>query len=128
MSVDYIKLAAQARKLIAQYGRTVTLQRLDGTPGNAAKPWEGPATPTVAFAQGVPAVFVPASGADLGTKWVSAQLLASVSEVLLVGPDLVNDFSNINQLIDEGQTFAISWVQMLKPANQTLLYAMGISR
>ncbi len=124
----YEKLAATSRKLIAQYGRTVTLQRLDGTPGNADFPWEGPATPTVAFAQAVPGVFVPASGAGLGEDWLNSELLASVSEVLLIGPDPVNDYTNINQVVDQSLTFAVSWVKVLRPADEILLYAMGISR
>lgn len=128
MNINYVQLAATVRALIKATGREVSLQQLSGTPGNAAKPWEGPLTPTVAFTQDVPGVFVPASGAELGEQWVSAQLLATVSEVLLVAPDTINDFSPTNQIVDGGQVFAISWVKVLKPANQILLYAMGVSR
>lgn len=128
MSFDYASLVSVVQGLIKDFGRTVTLQTLDGTPGNAAQPWRGPATPTVAFATSVPGVFVPASGAELGEEWVSAQLLASCTEVLLLAPDGVNDFEKINQILDRTQTFGIAWVKVLRPADIPLLYAMGISR
>lgn len=128
MSFDYASLVVVVQGLIKDFGRTITLQRLDGTAGNAAQPWRGPATPTVAFATSVPGVFVPASGAELGEEWLSAQLLASCSEVLLVAPDNVNDFTTINQIVDRTQTFGVQWVKALRPADIPLLYAMGVSR
>lgn len=126
--MDYVKLAKTVIRLINENGRAIQVQKLSAVAADPDKPWEGPGVPTIAKSLDVIGVFVPPSGSDFGIKFVSSELLSRVSEVLLLGPHPTEDLTSINQIVDEGLTFGVSWVVMLKPAGVVMLYAVGVSR
>lgn len=126
--MDYAKLAKTVVRLINENGRAIQVQKLSAVPADSDKPWQGPGIPTVAKSLDVIGVFVPASGGELGIKFVSSELLSRVSEVLLLAPHPTEDLTTINQILDEGLTFGVSWIAQLKPAGVVMLYAVGVSR
>lgn len=42
---NYIELATKAQDIITRFGRAITLEKIDRTPADAAKPWRGPTDP-----------------------------------------------------------------------------------
>ncbi len=128
-ALDYAPLQAEARQLIADTGRLVTLEVLSSTPADAARPWRGPAAPAVASSRQAPAVFVPAQGGDLGLMVVSDELLKRAEQVCLVGPAADGfDFAQCTSIQDNGQRWAVQWAQVLRPGGLPLLYALGVTR
>lgn len=130
MAFDYTGLVTTASELISEFGRTVTFRRIDQAAGNAAKPWEGPSDPAVnpANTADVAAVFVPPSSAkSLGMSTVTEDMLATVSEIAIVEVASF-DLATANEIQDNGQRKAISFVETLRPADTTLLYYVGVKR
>lgn len=126
--MDYVKLAATVVRLIAKNGRTVTLHKLSGAANDPAKPWKGPGTPTLQGAGvEVKGVFVPATGDALGREFISEELLARASEVLLVAPN-ATDLEPFNVLLDNLIRWRVEWCYTLKPADTVMLYAFGVCR
>lgn len=125
MAFDYSEIVQVTKDLISEYGRSVVLSRDSADPKDPAKPWQGNNRSTIT--QGVDAVFVPASGADLGMDSVTDEMLQRVTEVCLVAqaPQVLLGFDKIN---DSGVTYQIEWCQVLKPANVILLYVFGVKR
>lgn len=123
---DHSKFVALANRLIEKHGRLVTLQKLSAGPADAAKPWLGAGVPTVAESIDLLAVFVPAAGSDLGKYISDESLLKRVNQVALVQP-AQEGLELFEQMLD-GSLFKIEWVQVLKPADQTVLYFMGVNR
>ncbi len=125
---DHGKFAALATRLITKNGRLITMQRLSSTAADPNKPWNGPGAPTVASAvPNVPAVFVPPGG-GLGRDIVTEDLLQRVEQVALIAP-LQEGLETMHRIIDtDGQAWKIDWVQVLKPADKTVLYVVGVTR
>jgi hypothetical protein len=125
--VDYVRMQATALRLIEANGRVVTLQRLSNTPADAAKPWNGPSTPTVAEEQEVTAAFVPHAGnIEMAKDLIDADLLKRCDQIALVGVSGTQDFKDFNQLVDDGVTYKIPFMRVLQPGTETLLYVFGI--
>lgn len=126
---DHSKFAATATRLISKHGRFITMQTLSATAADPTKPWKGAGTPTVASqVANVPAVFVPSYGSDLGRTVVSEELLKRVEQIALVAP-LQEGLETMHLIIDtDGQVWKIDWAQVLKPADKTVLYVIGVTR
>ncbi len=127
MATDYTESVQLAQELIAENGRYVTLQMLAATAADAAKPWKGAGTPTVAQTKAVPAVFVPASGSGLGRDIVKEELLDRVEQVALVAPTDVS-LEGFHVILDDGVRWNIDWAQVLKPGATVVLYVFGVKR
>lgn len=125
--MDFVKIAATVIRLIDKNGRLTTIQKLESEPADASKPWKGAGEPAVASAVTVRGVFVPSQGTSLGGLFVSQELLSRASEVLLVGPASV-DLSEFNCIIDNAIRWSVEWCQVLRPADDILLYAFGVKR
>jgi hypothetical protein len=124
---DYAAALALAVRLIDENGRDVTFQRLDATAADAAKPWKGPAAPTVAESLPKKAVFLPHTGANsLGKDFIDESLLKRCEQLALI--DGEDDLSVFHQLSDDGKVWRIEWLKELKPADITVLYAIGVKR
>lgn len=125
---DFVKAAALALKLIEKNGRSVSIQRLDGTAADPNKPWKGTGTPTVAQSVTTPAVFLPhASTVDLGILGVDEELLKRIEQVAIVPGNAV-DLMTFHQFLDGGTTWKIDWVRELRPATIPVLYVFGVKR
>lgn len=124
---DYAPVIATAKKLIKDFGRQAAFQKLSSTPVDSNKPWNGPGTPVVSETQNLDCVFVPAQGLALGKDFVSEDLLKQVSQVALVSPT-INNLEAFHTVVDGGVTYKIKWVQVLKPANDIVLYAVGVNQ
>lgn len=129
MALDYARFAASARRAIANAGRLVTVERLSTAPSDAARPWNGPAAPTLAASKTAPAVFVPVSGAGLGKEVMDAELFKNCKQVCLVAP--AEDgfaFDTCHRLKDsDGSYQKIDAVQVLRPGSTVVLYMLGVS-
>lgn len=126
--MEYEELVADVRVLIDDTGRSVAFQRLSPTPADNAKPWRGPAAPTVDTAVTQAATFVPASGADLGKMLVSDEMLSRVEQVCLTAPNVVMDLNTCTAVLDDGVRWAVGWVAELRPGGVSLLFALGLKR
>lgn len=126
--MNYAALVATVRRLIDGTGRVVTFETLSGTPADAARPWRGPAAPTVASSAQQRATFVPAAGTDFGKDWMKDDLLQRCQQVCLTYPATGYDINDCTSIADGGLRWRVDWVQVLKPADTELLFAVGVSR
>lgn len=126
---DHTEFVVLAQELILEEGRLVTFQKLGAGPADANKPWKGAGAPTVVSqVASVPAVFVPATGSDLGRMVTDEELLKRVEQVALVAP-VQEGFDSFHRILDtDSQLWKIEWMQVLKPASQTILYVVGVKR
>lgn len=123
--MDYVRLAALAKKLIEANGRTVTFNRL-ATSTDPAVPWRTGA-PAVEETVTQNAAFVSLSSRHLGIELTQDQLNLRANELVLAGSSTI-DMLKVNQLVDGTETFAVQWVQTIKPGNTAVFFAFGIKR
>lgn len=124
--MDFVRMAALAKKLIEANGRTVTFVQL-AAPTDPAKPWRADA-PVVAASVTQKAAFVSLSSRHLGIELTQEQLNSRANELVLAGAAPSLDLLHVNQIIDGTETFSIEWVQTVKPADTAVFYAYGIKR
>lgn len=125
--MDYVRLAATVVRLINKNGRDLVLAKLETEPADPTKPWKGAGEPTIGESTELKGVFVPVTGGGLGLSFISDELLQTAQQVLLVGPG-EEDLSRRNVVIDSAVQWRVNWCEVLKPADQTMLYAFGVSR
>lgn len=126
--MDGARAQALALKLITKNGRAVSFLRFSATPLDAAKPWNGPGTPTVAQTVNTVAVSLPhTSFVDLGFFATDDELLKRTEQLLLV-PGGADDLLPFHALLDAGVRWGIEWVRILNPAGTVALYAFGVKR
>lgn len=123
--MDYVRLAALAKRLIEANGRTVTFNRL-ATSTDPAVPWRTSA-PAVAQAVTQKAAFVSLSARHLGIELTQEQLNLRANELVLAGSSTI-DMLHVNQIVDGTETFAVQWVQTIKPGDTAVFFAFGIKR
>lgn len=124
--MNYDKLAATARRLIAKTGRGIALLQLSSEADDPDKPWKGPGEPTVKKKKDIIGTFVPASS-GLGRDLADEELLKRVDQVALIAPTDEN-LETYTSIRDNGVEWKIEWMQVLKPAEQVLLYVAGMKR
>lgn len=124
---DYTELVNTAKELVQEFGRTTVFQKLSGAATDPSKPWEGAGTTVVIDTTSAFAVFVPAQGSSLGKDLVSEDLLKAVDQVAIVEP-VASAIDTFHQIVDGSITYKIEWVQVLKPANEILLYVVGVKQ
>lgn len=129
MAFDYSEVAATAQELVTEFGKAVTLRRLNATPPNPAEPWLPPVDPRVGAATlAVSAVFVePSSLQNLGGP--NAQLvdwLKRAQQIAIIAhPD---DLSSFSELVDGADVWRVVGVSTLNPGGTRLLHYVGVSR
>lgn len=126
---DYASVAADAAALVADFGKAVTLRRLDTTPPDPSKPWRGPVDPRATPAEEleVNAVFVEPS--SLQTLGVNAQLvdwLKRAQQIAIVASTL--DLSGFSELVDGSDVWRVVGVSTLNPGGTRLLHFVGVAR
>lgn len=133
MATDYTEFVTLAKDLVKENGREVTLQRLSATPADSTKSWKGAGAPTVVQSvANVPAVFIPSigfasSGFEFGRRVMDDNLLKRVEQVALIAQQVVN-IEQFSTILDSSVSWKIEWIETLKPANDVLLYLVGVKR
>lgn len=131
MAFDYTDVLATAKELTEEFGRAITVQRLDTTPADNAKPWRGPADPTATvdgevslFGVSVP----PDSLIRLGLEVQSPELVQRSKLIFIAAPDDADtDISAFNHLVDyDGQSYRVTVIHTLRPAEVQLLHFIGV--
>ena len=125
---EYDASIAVAIRLITKKGRAVILQKMSNASSDPAKPWRGQGLPVVeSSVPNVPACFVPHQGSDMGFISVDVELLKKSEQVALIAP-IAEGLEVNDRISDNGITWKVDWVQVLKPGLQTVLYVFGVSR
>lgn len=120
---DYTSLIATGLRLVQKYGRKMTLVQLSSTPADAAKPWQGTATPPAAATDGsleVDAVFVGP------IKSLGEEFLKDVEEVALIVS--ATDLSGYHVVVDDSVRWNIVRHSSFKPGDSRVLTYMGLKR
>jgi len=137
---DFAKAAATAKRLIEANGRAVTLRKLNRTPDDVAKPWNGStATPSTGAGGVVAAVtmaFVPPSGSGLGKliQDVEGELVAGYDQVGLVATDSLPagvtaaDMEKAETVTDGADAWRVISRAHLKPADRSVLFAFALKK
>lgn len=129
--VDYVKLTNTARRLIAAAGKPVVFNKLSKTPADPAKPWRGPATPTVAETQTEQAVELgpDLTSLDFGKIIKKDDIPDEVEDIWMVARTDGNpELDDYDHLVCEGVTHKIKMLIRLRPGTVTLLYVVGTCR
>lgn len=129
MALDYEELVAVALELITDTGRAITFEKLSGEPADEDKPWRGSGADGQVPESTVDTVgtFVPASGNDLGEIVRNKELLKAVDQVVLV-PGNEEPLEDYTTILDKDERWKIEWVQVLRPGDTVVLYAVGVKR
>lgn len=133
MAFDYTAISTIAFNLVSNFGKTVTFEKFSSALEDPAKPWLGPVDPrlTPDATAIVSAVAVePDSTVQLGISTSDSDLVKRSEQILIVapGPSFTEDLATFNEVIDGSIRWKITVVEKLRPANDTLLYFVGISR
>jgi hypothetical protein len=130
MAFDYAPLAATALELVTEFGKTITLRRLDATPPDPDMPWRGPVDPraTPAETLSVPAVFVePSSQQYLGVNAVMLDWLKRAQQIAIIAS--TSDLSAFSELVDtDSSVWRVVGVSTLNPGGTRLLHYVGVAR
>ena len=140
MAFDYSELVTTAQELVAEFGRVVTLRRLNAAPPDPTKPWipadnpreaagflPGSTEPSFAELE-VTAVFAePSSLQNLGGP--NAQLVDWVKRAqqvaIIAHPD---DLSTFSELVDGAEVWRVVGCSTLNPGGTRLLHFVGLAR
>jgi len=129
--VDYVKLAATAKRLVAANGRPITFVRKSEVAADPAKPWDAQAGADVTFT--TPAVFVPPNTVRqfgltaLGQGTEYDDLIAFSESIGIFFPE-TQDIRQFSHVQDGAELFGIVGLQILKPASIQMLGFVGIRR
>lgn len=129
--VDYNRLAATALRLINKNGRSISFVKLNETPADSDRPWNGPvAGETTIDLKGV---FVPPNtvrqfgltALGEGTEW--KDLVTFSEEIIIVAQGEV-DLREYTKVVDRTERWGIIGMQVLRPGDVTLLAFVGVRR
>lgn len=123
---DHQKFVNLALRLIKKHGRMTSFRIVSNASANPDKPWQGTATAPESVGP-LPAVFLPFRGFEFGSLFTTGDLNKEVDEICMVAGD-PEGIEHAHVVIDEGKDYKIQWVQRLRPADKTILYAFGINR
>lgn len=126
-AMNYNELAVVVLELIEDTGREVTFEVLSGEAVDPSMPWRGAMAQEAEATHEQFATFVPPSD-GLGREMVSPEMLSRVQQVCLVGPSAEFDLNKTTTVIDGGVKWAVDWINELRPANVSLLFAIGLKR
>jgi len=115
---DFDAVIADAVASIKEFGRTVTVRKLDKTPVTD-QPWRGTATPAPVDVE-VSAVFIGP------TKALRDDFVQGLDEVALVAGNM--DFTGYHELLDGTKVWRITKLQVIKPGDKIVLTYLGINR
>jgi len=125
-TADHSKFLQLANRLITKHGRQIKFQKFTDVPMDPDRPWLGAGEPIVELEYTADAVFLPSQGLDLGIKFVTDEMLSRVDEVILAAAN--QSLESYNVIVDNSVRLAITWLQLLKPGDLSILYAIGVKR
>ncbi len=128
--VNYVRLAATAKRLIDKNGRTLTFRKRSSTPKDPAKPWRGNVeTPAAELTP--KGVVLPISGTDFGDSvFTDFELFKTYTKFAMIAANSVatgNDLQTFSTVEDGGRAYTIGEVAELKPGPVPLVYFVGLS-
>lgn len=130
--VDYSPQIALAKRLVRAKGRQVTLQRLSRVATDPAKPWRASDQSVLDAEAPLTVVAVPPSSASsLGLRWDDADPSKSLEQILIaeVGETHPEELGSFDRVLDsDGSVWRINFVEQLRPAEQSILYFLGVAR
>jgi hypothetical protein len=121
MSFDYLKTAATATRLLAQFGRTVTRRAYAAGAYNAAT---GVSTPTTADTSRIGAVFDYSAQGRKGEQYAGGSLVKAGDLQLLLDPNGAADVSD-HYLIG-GVEYSVIGVSSVNPAGTVVMYDLHL--
>lgn len=130
---DYSKNLATAKRLVAKYGRQVSIVKLKQTSADPDKPWESPAdarTDPEAQANVFGTPVPPSSQTSLGLKALSPELAKQVEQIFILEPGSTDpdNLESYHLLMDSSTEYKILAVEKFRPGDTTLLYFMWVGR
>jgi len=130
MAFDYAPVLATAQELVAEFGKTVTLRRLNSTPPDPETPWLPPENPRADLAAtlSIPAVMVePSSLQTLGVNTTLVDWLPRAQQVAIIAN--AADLTAFSEFVDSDSTvWSVVGVSTLNPGGTRLLHYVGVSR
>lgn len=130
--VDYVRLSATANRLIEKNGRSIQFVRLNESPADPDKPWNGPAAGGEGnldlFGVFVPPNTVRQFGLSALGEGTEFQDLLTMSEQVIITAQAENDLRLYTEVVDRSQRWGIIGLQVLRPADVTLLAFVGVRR
>ncbi len=128
MTEDYSDFVTTAKEMIGEFGREISAVLMArGKPINPDKPWLGN-TEDQEVSVKTNAVFVGAVG-GYGQIISNDNLFQTSQQIALVAPpDTGEDLRKINQIIDDGEKWTVNVVKAVQPANDIILYYVGVSQ
>lgn len=130
--VDYVRLQATAQRLIEKNGRQIQFVRLNENASNTNRPWKGPPTggETTLDLRGV---FVPPNtvrqfGLTALGEGTEVDDLVTMSEQIIITAQGDNDLRIYTEVVDRSERWGIIGLQVLRPADVTLLAFVGVRR
>lgn len=124
---DHRKFLALAKRLIDKHGRDVTLTTISHQPIDPDQPWLGNTPDTDVVMGPFKAVSLPYKATDFGSVFGQSSLVVEGEEFFMIAGQPM-ELTDNHTLTDEGTPYRIRWVQRLRPADLTLLYAIGVER
>lgn len=133
MAINYVNLAATAKRLVEENGRSVTFVKLNSTPPDGAKPWRGPANPTAAPDASLSLVGVnvePTGLVRLGIASEEDDFIKRAEKIFMFAPGAVSpqDLKSYDQILDGSERYAFNGVKELRPGSVTLLFYVSVRR
>lgn len=128
--VDFVKVAATAKRLVEANGRSVTLYKDSRTPADSAKPWRGPDDSSTEESDTVIAAFVPPRGTFLSGFFRDndSNLVRDLNQIALVAASSASgkDLTKYDSLLDGDRTWKIRLVERLRPGGTDILWVLGL--
>lgn len=121
---NYGPISQKAVKLIAKYGKTVTLGAASQTPADANKPWRGPAAASdvTKTPKGVVASFEKSDIDGDAIKSTDAKLIVAAQDPALAGFDI----KTVTYAIVDGSSIGAVYLKSAKPGDTELVYSFRL--
>lgn len=126
---DHTEFLEMALELINENGRLVYPLDMAAELASPGQPWKGTKQAPVVMGngQGVMAVALPFRGFEFGSYFEASDMFRECSQVLLIAGGQ-GEFETAKLVRDEGKEYTVAWVQRMRPADLTIMYAIGVDR
>lgn len=125
---NHQKFLALATRLIKKHGRTIGFKKLAEGANNPDRPWGSNSNAAPIILGNYMGCMVPFKGNDFGREWADFDMTKYADNILLVAGVPGVNLEESHFVIDGGKDFKVEWVQVLRPADLTILYAFGVNR
>jgi len=122
-------LAAMVVRKIEDWGRDLTVVKLESSGTDSNKPWNGIATQAAVDSLTVKGIFMPATSSGMGHFIDKEQLGSEVSEVVAFAPPTTGeDLTGYHQITDGSSNKRIDKWWVMKPADVVIAYVASIRK